>query len=106
MYGSPFVPYGKDMAGVTKAMSQLEEGSTGILFLSRGKDAPGHFINVVKKGGEVQYWCAQTGKRIADPIKEFSLGSIQGQSFDVISVDLMVTSKGGGPIILKGRLPK
>jgi hypothetical protein len=92
------------MAGVTKAMSRLSEGSTGILFLNRGAQ-DGHFLNVVKKGEEVQYWCAQSGRRVTDPINEFSLGTVQGRSFDVISVDLMVTSKGGGPVKLKGSLP-
>ena len=101
MYGSQFVPYGKDMASVAKAMSKLPEGSTGVLFLSRGEN-PGHFVNVVNKGGEIQYWCGQSGRRVIDPIKEFSLGR---KGWDIGEVDLMITSKGGGSVV-KGRLPK
>jgi RHS repeat-associated protein len=106
MYRSPFVSYGKDMAGVEKTMSRLPEGSTGILFLSRGKSVSGHFINVVNKGGEIQYWCGQNGKRISDPIKDFELTTpTKSRSYPVVSVDLMITSKGGGPVI-KGSLPR
>jgi len=103
-FGSPFVPHGKDLEGVTKAMSGLPDGSTGVLFLSRGEQ-PGHFINVVNKGGEIQFWCGQSGRRVTDPIKEFSLGKIGGQSFDVVGADLMITSKGSRPVI-KGSLLK
>jgi hypothetical protein len=81
-------------------MSALPEGSTGILFLSRGKN-PGHFVNVVKKAGEVQYWCGQLGQRIRDPIQRFSLGG----KWNISEVDLMITSQGGGPV-LKRSLPR
>lgn len=92
-FGSTFVAYGKNIADVTKAMAALPNGSRGILFLSRGPDNPGHFINVINKGGEIQYWCGQSGRRITDPIKEFSLGG----NLDVVAVDLMITARGAKP---------
>src|SRR5262249_4287863 len=104
MYRSPFKPYDKDMAGVARATSQLPEGSTGILFLSRGERVSGHFINLVTKGWEVQYWCGQTGRRSFDPIKELGIVTPR-KTYPVLSVDLIVTSRGGGPVI-KGRLPR
>ena len=107
IYNKQFVPMGKASKGMEKAaseMSSLPDGSTGIIMMYR-KAESGHFFNVIKRDGKVEYWCGQTGKQVSNPIAEF--GPKNAGSWAATDVDLLVTSRGGGVVPMRkvGELP-
>lgn len=51
-------------------MSKLEDGATGVIFGDRGPGKVGHFFNVTKQNGVVQFLDFQkgVGERVLNPV--------------------------------------
>jgi len=54
---------------IIEVMSKLEDGATGVVFGNRGTGVVGHYFNVVKRDGVVQFVDFQKGigERILNP---------------------------------------
>lgn len=59
----------KTTQSIIKTMSKMEEGATGVIFGHRGTGQIGHFFNVVKRNGVVQFldFQKEIGERALNP---------------------------------------